>query len=102
MNGAAPITSALRSPRVAPGGAGSRPWATVWPMFPTGWWRRRSAGNDTPRICGAGGTHAGHVRERNEDVILVEPELGLYAVLDGMGGHSAGDVAARLAADEIA
>jgi PPM family protein phosphatase len=37
----------------------------------------------------------------NQDVIIVEPGLGLYAVLDGMGGANAGDVAARLAAQEI-
>lgn len=39
---------------------------------------RRSAENDTPRICGGGGTQVGHVRERNEDIILVEPELWLF------------------------
>jgi serine/threonine protein phosphatase PrpC len=51
---------------------------------------------------GAGGeTHCGHVRESNQDVIIVEPALGLYAVLDGMGGANAGDIAARMAAQEI-
>lgn len=34
-------------------------------------------------------------------MIIVEPTLGLYAVLDGMGGANAGDVAAHMAAQEI-
>jgi protein phosphatase len=49
----------------------------------------------------AGASHIGKVRSANQDVVLLEPELGLYVVLDGMGGHKAGDVAARLAGDVI-
>jgi protein phosphatase len=49
----------------------------------------------------AGDTHIGKVRRTNEDALILEPRLGLYAVLDGMGGASAGDVAARLARDTI-
>jgi protein phosphatase len=52
-------------------------------------------------VHGAGETDVGHVRDQNEDVLIVEPELGLYAVLDGMGGANAGDVAARMAAECI-
>ena len=49
----------------------------------------------------AGDSHIGKVRSNNEDALIVEPRLGLYAVLDGMGGASAGDVASQLARDTI-
>lgn len=48
-----------------------------------------------------GATHKGMRREHNEDSYLVDPELGLYIVADGMGGHQAGDVASRLCVDAI-
>lgn len=41
----------------------------------------------------AAATHAGKVRSCNEDSHLVQPESGIWAVADGMGGEEAGDVA---------
>jgi serine/threonine protein phosphatase PrpC len=50
----------------------------------------------------AGLTDVGRKRERNEDAVLVRPELGLYVVADGAGGHKSGKVASALAVTSIA
>ncbi len=50
----------------------------------------------------AAGTDVGLVRELNEDSYLALPELGLWVVADGMGGHDAGEVASGIATREIA
>jgi protein phosphatase/serine/threonine-protein phosphatase Stp1 len=41
-------------------------------------------------------THPGMKRGHNEDALLSRPDLGLWVVADGAGGHSCGDVAARM------
>ena len=56
-----------------------------------------------------GGAHAarrvpdgsGRVRTNNEDVALIDQERGVYGVIDGVGGHAAGEVAAALAREVI-
>ena len=49
-----------------------------------------------------GRTDTGKVRQRNEDCVRVESELGLFIVADGMGGYAGGDVASSIACDVIA
>jgi protein phosphatase len=49
----------------------------------------------------AGATDPGCVRKNNEDNFIVEPELGLMVVADGMGGHNSGEVASDLAVKTI-
>jgi len=43
----------------------------------------------------------GCVRKNNEDSLLVLPEVGLFAVADGMGGHNAGEIASGIAIEEL-
>ncbi len=47
------------------------------------------------------GTHVGLRRTRNEDTYFADPDLGLFLVADGMGGHQHGEVAAALARDAV-
>lgn len=46
-------------------------------------------------------THAGKVRQQNEDSFLVSTISGVWAVADGMGGHTAGDLASHTVVEEL-
>lgn len=40
-------------------------------------------------------------RLNNEDALAAHPDLGLFIVADGLGGHEAGEVASQTAVDAI-
>jgi protein phosphatase len=54
------------------------------------------------RLAAIGASDVGHKRRHNEDAFLVMPEAGLFAVADGLGGHTSGEVASRMAVEELA
>jgi len=53
------------------------------------------------RIEARGITDVGMRRDQNEDALLVDEELRLFVVADGMGGHAGGGTASRLAVETI-
>jgi serine/threonine protein phosphatase PrpC len=53
------------------------------------------------KILLAGLTDVGLKRENNQDSFLLDSDLGLFVVADGMGGHRGGEVASSLAVQAI-
>src|SRR5262249_16615430 len=54
------------------------------------------------RLTAAGATDIGRRRKHNEDAVLLRPDLNLYLLADGAGGHNAGNLASALAVTSIA
>lgn len=47
-------------------------------------------------------SHAGKVRQLNEDAYLERTDIGLWVVADGVGGHNAGDLASKTVVEALA
>ncbi|MGI8959647.1 MAG: protein phosphatase 2C domain-containing protein [Bryobacteraceae bacterium] len=54
-----------------------------------------------PRYLSAGSTDQGYVRTNNEDRVYCDDVRGLFLVVDGMGGHEAGEHAAEIAVERV-
>ena len=48
-------------------------------------------------LSSSASTNDGNQRDHNEDTFLCAPDIGLWLVADGMGGHESGEVASEIA-----
>jgi type VI secretion system protein ImpM len=55
-----------------------------------------------PRFRSAAASDVGRVRSVNQDAFVECTDIGLWAVADGLGGHSEGEVASRMVCDALA
>jgi serine/threonine protein phosphatase PrpC len=56
---------------------------------------------DAARVHVAHGSHPGLQRDQNEDRVLVDPSRGIFAVVDGVGGHPGGEHASAIAIEQL-
>lgn len=54
-----------------------------------------------PRLRSSAMTDTGPRRSHNEDAFVDRPDLGIWAVADGAGGHQAGEVASGMIAETL-
>jgi PPM family protein phosphatase len=54
-----------------------------------------------PRYLAAGSSDQGYVRPNNEDRVYCDAVRGFFLVVDGMGGHEAGEHAAEIAVERV-
>ena len=59
------------------------------------------SGDDRFQWNSAGISHTGKVRSINQDAFAVRPDVGLWVVADGMGGHDAGDLASHAIVESL-
>jgi serine/threonine protein phosphatase PrpC len=53
------------------------------------------------RVRSAGDSDPGRVRKNNEDSLHLDPDRGIYLVVDGIGGQAAGEKAAAIAVERL-
>lgn len=56
---------------------------------------------DNMGLLSSGKTDIGQKRKTNQDSIYLNPEINLFIVADGMGGHNGGDIASQMAVKHI-
>lgn len=54
-----------------------------------------------PHLRSWSASHAGTKRSHNEDAYVDRPDMGMFAVADGAGGHQAGEVASGMIAEAL-